>query len=278
MRSIVACFPNSYGRFGPRGGIPLLRQAGITHVEMPIRTDGVPSFFKEDPLLTDRSGAEDVAAVLRLLAEHQLTACSCNITSGNPLDRKVLAVTKRKLEVAAALGVTLVVAGAGEVEAQEQLPQLHTHLREIGDHAARLGITYCFETHPGLCQNAEGMLVTMQSLDHDHLRLNFDTGNLYYYNRDVDLESSLRQVRPWVRHVHLKDTNGNYRDWHFPALGAGGAVDFHLVRRVLEEVGFTGPYSLEMEGIEGEPPLTLEQHQQRIVESVEHLRGCGYFD
>jgi inosose dehydratase len=278
MRSIVACFPNSYGRFGPRGGIPLLREAGITHVEMPIRTAGVPSFFGEDPLLTDRSGAGDIAAVRQLLDEHELTACSCNVTSGNPLDAEVVAVTKRKLDVAAALAVPLVVAGAGEVESTEQLPELHAHLREIGDHAARLGITYCFETHPGLCQNWEGMLATMQSLDHDHLRLNFDTGNLFYYNRDVDLESSLRQVGAWVRHVHLKDTNGKYRDWHFPALGSGGAVDFRRVRDVLSESRFAGPFSLEIEGIEGEPPLTLEQHQQRIVESVEHLRACGYFD
>ena len=276
MQTTVACFPNSYGRFGPRGGIPLLREAGITHVEMPIRTNGVPPFFGEDPLLTDRSGLDEITVVKRLLAEHELTACSCNITSGNPLDAEVVAITKRKLDVAAALDVGLVVAGAGEVESDEQLPGLYAHLREIGDHAASLGITYCFETHPGICASAAGMLETMEALNHDHLRLNFDTGNLFYYNRDVDLGASLRLVVTWVRHVHLKDTNGTYRDWHFPALGAGGAVDFQRVRKVLEETGFIGPYSLEIEGIEGEPPPTLAEYQQRIVDSVDHLRGCGY--
>lgn len=276
MRPVVACFPNSYGRFGARGGIPLLQAAGIAHVEMPIRTQGVPSFFGDDPLLTDRSGPNDVAAVKRLLTDHGLTACSCNITSGNPLMDEVVAITKRKLDVASALGVPLVVAGAGEVESEDQLPGLYRHLRDIGDCAAGLGITYCFETHPGVCQDAGGMLTTMQAVAHENLRLNFDTGNLIYYNRGVDLESSLRQVAAWVRHVHLKDTNGGYRDWHFPALGAGGAVDFRRIREVLEEAGFSGPYSLEIEGIEGEPSPSLEEYQRRVVDSVAHLRKCGY--
>jgi inosose dehydratase len=83
-------------------------------------------------------------------------------------------------------------------------------------------------------------------------------------------------VREHVRHVHLKDTNGRFRDWHFPALGTGGAVDFARIKQVLDEVEYAGPYSLEIEGIEGEPELTLLDYQNRITESIAHLKRCGF--
>ena len=43
-------------------------------------------------------------------------------------------------------------------------------------------------------------------------------------------------------------------------------------------IGFEGPYSIELEGIEGEPELSLDDQQQRIADSVKNLRIWGYFD
>lgn len=278
MPAIVSCLTNSYGRFGARAAIERLGEAGLSCIELPIRTAGVPSFFGDEPLVTTESTPADLDNVDRLLERHGVRVTSCNITSGNPLDPQVVEITNRKLDLASHFGVKLVVAGAGEVEDRAQLPQLYAHLRAIGDHAAERGITYCFETHPGICQHPDGMLETMQALDHPHLQINFDTANLLYYNENVEVEAALAAVAQYVRHVHLKDSRGKYREWYFPALGAGGAVDFTHVRESLEAVGFQGPYSLEIEGIDGEPPLTLEQHHQRIKDSVEHLRTCGYFD
>ncbi|REJ72561.1 MAG: sugar phosphate isomerase/epimerase [Planctomycetota bacterium] len=274
----IACFPNCYGRFGVPAALPLIAEAGIRFVELPIKTDGVPSFFGETPVLTDRSTDADVARVRRMIADHGLELSSCNITSGNPLDRTMVDATLRKLDLSAQLGVRLVVAGAGQADTTEQRETLLGHLREIGDHAAKLGIIYCFETHPGLCQNADGMLDTMAALNHDSLRLNFDTGNVLYYNRDADVIDSLRRVIPFVAHVHLKDSSGKFEDWCFPALGAGGAVDFRRVREVLDEARFSGPCTLEIEGVQGEEPPSLETYQQRVVDSMQHLRVCGYID
>ena len=276
MSRIVSCFTNSYGRFGPEACIEHIVSAGLTHIELAIKTEGVPSIFQEQPILTDQSRPEDVTRVQQLLEVHSVQLASCNISSGNPLDPDVVAATERKLKLAGQLGVSLVVAGAGEAEAPQQRQTLLDHLRRLGDVAAEQGITYCFETHPGICQNAEGMVETMRQLDHPHLRLNFDTGNILYYNAGADVPAQLRQVREWVRHVHLKDHNGVPEDWHFPVIGAAGGVNFTTIREILDEVEFLGPYSLEIEGIQGEPPLSLEEHHQRVLESVNHLRECGY--
>jgi L-ribulose-5-phosphate 3-epimerase len=273
---LVSCFTNSYGRFGPAACIEQIRSAGLSHVELAIKTEGVPSIFGEQPILTDRSTAADLAGVQRLLQEQGVSLSSCNITSGNPMEESVVEITLRKLDLARHLGVDLVVAGAGEARTPAERTILLEHLRQIGDAAGERGITYCFETHPGIAQNASSMLETMQQLDHPHLRLNFDTGNILFYNEGADVADELLRVREWVRHVHLKDHNGRPGEWHFSTFGTGGAVDFAAVRQLLEEVDFAGPCSLEIEGIQGEEPLSLQQHHQRVVDSVSHLRKCGY--
>ena len=278
MPAIVSCLTNSYGRFGAQGAIENVRAAGLEYIELPIRTAGVASMFKDQPLVTTESTLDDLKQVDRLLQEHDVQVSSCNITSGNPLEPKVLDVTKRKLELAKHFGVNVVVGSAGEADEPDDLEILYEHLREIGDAAAKLDIVYCFETHPGICQNHGAMLETMQELEHPNLKLNFDTGNIFYYNHYIECEIALAKVCHEVRHLHLKDSMGGYEEWYFPALGHGGAVDFVRTLELMRTCGFNGPYSLEIEGISGEGELSLEQYQQRIIDSVDHLRMCGYFD
>ena len=146
-------------------------------------------------------------------------------------------------------------------------------LRAAGAVAAEHGVTLSLETHPDLVTNAEVALATMQAVDHAHVRVNFDTANVYFYNRGVDAVEQLRALGPHVASVHLKDTDGGYRNWHFPALGAG-IVDFASVFQVLDAAGFSGPCTLEIEGIEGED-RTEQLVRDRIAASVEHLRVLG---
>ncbi len=272
---VISCLTNTYGRFGPLAAIAHLPRIGVRHIELPIKTAGVPSFFKETPLLTDASSVDDVCRVQDQLAESGLTLSSCNISSGNPLEVTVVERTIRKLDLAQRLGVSLVVAGAGEAPETDSQSVLWKHLRQIGDAARARGIIYCCETHPGACQNSERMQQMLEEVDHPAIRINFDTGNLFYYNRDPDLVESLKAVAPFVRHVHLKNTPGGFEEWSFAELGTG-CVDFQTVREILSTAGFDGPYSLELEGIAGEPEPTLEEIHQRVERSLEHLRRCGY--
>ncbi|MFP6767140.1 MAG: sugar phosphate isomerase/epimerase family protein [Planctomycetaceae bacterium] len=278
MTHIISCLTNSYGRFGAQAAIEKVRDAGIEWIELPIRTAGTDSIFGDEPLITTTSSTADLETLARRLDDHGVRLSSCNVTSGNPLDPEVLAVTLAKLDLAADLGVPLVVGGAGEAEDEPDRQTLFEHLRRIGDHAASRGLIYCFETHPGICQDHRGMYDTMQELEHPQLRLNFDTGNILYYNEQIHGEIALAKVCHLVSHLHLKDSQGAYQHWYFPALGYGGAVDFVRVLELMSACGFEGPYSLEIEGIQGEEELSLEDHHRRIVDSVEHLRMCGFLD
>ena len=126
-------------------------------------------------------------------------------------------------------------------------------LRTLGDLAGELGLTVALETHKGPTQNAEAMLRLMEEVSHDRVRLNFDTGNIGYYNRGANPVDELERVQEFVRNVHVKDSRGGFEDWYFPAVGDGGEVDFRRIRETLDSVGFRGPYTIEIEGIQGEP-------------------------
>jgi len=111
-------------------------------------------------------------------------------------------------------------------------------------------------------------------VNHRDVRINFDTANIYYYNEGVDVAEEMKKILEYIEGVHLKDSNGKPRTWHFPALGEG-IVNFPIVRELLNNRGFFGPFTIEIEGIEGEN-LTLKQTLERMEKSVKHLKKCGF--
>ena len=146
-------------------------------------------------------------------------------------------------------------------------------LRAVGDAAAASDITICMETHPDLAFNGEIALATMKAVDHPNVRINFDTANIYYYNHECTTISELEKIIDYIGSVHIKDSTGGYRKDIFPTVGTG-IVDFPEVFRILGESGFTGPYTLELEGSE---KRTLEEQLKHVADSVAHLRNLGAF-
>ena len=53
-----------------------------------------------------------------------------------------------------------------------------------------------------------------------------------------------------------------------------GLIFRRLIVETWESVGFDGPYSLEIEGLEGED-LKREEHLQRVMKSLHHLKQIG---
>jgi inosose dehydratase len=151
---------------------------------------------------------------------------------------------------------------------------LYNWLAQMGEEAAARGVTVVLETHPNLLHNGDVCLQTMHAVNHPAIRINFDTGNISFYNEGTDAVRELRKVAPYVASTHLKDHSGKFQERCFSTLGAG-VVDFAGVRRTLLEVGYQGPWILQIEGVEGEE-LTQAQVKERMAKSVAYLRGLGY--
>lgn len=280
MKRILSCFTNCYGPAGVRVAADHIRETGIDHLELALRGHDFGGLvIPESVVVTEEADDATARAFCELLEARGVHVSGCNVGGADLRTVAGVELTERRIRFARRwFGVPVVVSGAGQPTSANERRTVIDHLRRIGDTAAGLDMTVALETHKGPTQNADAMLALMAELDHPALRLNFDTGNIAYYNPGANPADELERVAPWVRNVHLKDNRGGFEDWYFPALGAGGAVDFRRVRQILDDVGFAGPYTIELEGIGGEPEPGLEVRQGRIAESVRHLRACGYFD
>ena len=101
----------------------------------------------------------------------------------------------------------------------------------------------------------------MSDVDHPHVRLNFDTGNIAYYNKGVDpadeLErSSTRAQRP------RQGQSRPLRRLVFPGRRRRRSGRLRRVREILDGVG-SRPYTIEIEGIGGEPEPGLDGRSSR---------------
>ena len=249
--SIISSRTANYGDFESIA-LKHLASIGIRHVEI-----SAPPKDKID-------------ATSEALAIHGLTASSlqaeCDVSRGDIAEQ-----IEAQMSAFDALGARFMFVSvkAGSTP----LDTVYGRLREAGDVAAAHGVTIVMETHPDLITNGDTARRTMESVNHAHVRVNYDTANVYFYNEGCDGVEELRKVVEFTAAMHLKETDGGYRSWHFPALGRG-LVDFRKTFDVLDRAGFTGPCTLEIEGIEGEE-ADERMVCDRVAESVDYLRGLG---
>jgi inosose dehydratase len=151
----------------------------------------------------------------------------------------------------------------------------YERLRRVGDIAKRHGVIVTLETHPDLGVNAAAHLETMQRVNHPNVRVNFDTGNVTFYNKGADAVAELKKIIDYVATMELKDHNGQPGVWNFPPLGKG-VVDFPAILKLLESHHFAGPITMEVEGVQG-VTMTEAQTKQYIKESVEYIQSLGSF-
>ena len=74
---------------------------------------------------------------------------------------------------------------------------------------------------PTWAPTADVHLKTMRQINHPNVRVNFDTGNITFYNKGADAVAELKKVIDYVATVELKDHNGQLQTWNFPVLGTG---------------------------------------------------------
>ncbi|MHB0878480.1 MAG: sugar phosphate isomerase/epimerase family protein [Anaerolineae bacterium] len=269
----VEIFTNCYGEHGLDAAVAHAASIGISHLEVALKPHGGHLVVPSEVILTEQSTPEQIRDGMARLQQAGLRCSSANI-GADVSTEEGRRIVKARIDIAAQLGCRWLVGSLGHADDKRDL---YDGVIEVADYAKERGLPLTLETHPPLVTNADEALATLKDLRHDNVSINWDTGNIYYYNEGIDGEDELRKIAPYVGHVHLKDSHKGYREWFFPALG-GGNIDLAQVRRILADAGFQGPYSIEIEGVAGESPVTLEQRQENLRRSVQHLRSLGYLD
>ncbi|MEW4566294.1 sugar phosphate isomerase/epimerase family protein [Tautonia sp. JC769] len=280
MNRIISCFTNCYGPSGVRTAAEKIRDAGIEHLELALRGHNFGGLvIPEEVVVTEKADDATASEFRDHLKRLGVKVSGCNVGGGDMRTDEGTALTERRIRFARKwFDVDIVVSGASQPTTPEERRAVVENLRKVGDVAQELGMVIALETHKGPTQNADEMLTLMFEVHHPAVRLNYDTGNILYYNPGADVHEQLDRVKDYVRNVHLKDSRGRPEDWYFPAVGDGGAIDFRRIREQLDAIGYAGPYTIEIEGIGGEDEPGLDERHNRIKRSVDHLKACGYFD
>jgi len=249
----LACRITSYGKF---------EEAAWTHLP----SIGVHYVFLAVP------APDQVDATMKRLKEHGLTPL---VIRGNTDLSKESCVGELagQLAVCEKMGVKYMFLSAKLNGAEKSV--VCDRLRRAGDAAKQHGVTIALETHPELCTNGDVQLETMKAVNHPNVRINFDTGNITFYNKGTDAVTELKKIVDYVATVELKDHSSEFEGWNFPALGQG-KVDFAGILRILKEHKYSGPVTLEFEGVKG-VALSEEQTKKAIADSVNYVRSLGQF-
>ena len=254
MANILSCNLGSY-RGHLEAAYAHLPTIGVKHVEF-----GLP-------------GADGIPALMAKLQSHGLSPTTVIASADIASD----AYPEQWADICAratTLGVRVVFTSvhAGEIPRET----VYARLRAAGDVAAEHGLKIAMETHPDLMTNGTIACETLEAIDHPNIGMNFDCANIMYYNEGTTTVAELEKVASRVFSVHLKDSAGFYKTWNFPTLGQG-IVDLPRVFEILNGVGFYGPFTMELEGIEGQR-FNAEEACADVAASVAYLRSIAQFE
>jgi sugar phosphate isomerase/epimerase len=118
--------------------------------------------------------------------------------------------------------------------------------RDICDHCKTNDQSLNLETGQ---ESAEGLLQFISDVDRDNLFINFDPANMILYGTGEPIDA-LKKVGKYVRSIHCKD--GKWSDkpgetWGQEVPLGEGDVGMENYLRALQEIGYSGPLTIERE-------------------------------
>jgi len=138
----------------------------------------------------------------------------------------------RRLEFARTIGAQCVNTSTGPAG---NLLGFRTNIPAIARHAEDLGLVVALENHGDLLNRGQQLVEFIHQIGHPAIRLNYDTGNAWYYACGaLNPAEELREVSSVVAHIHLKSPKLEERMMRWVALG-DGILDMRAVGKVLKE-------------------------------------------
>jgi L-ribulose-5-phosphate 3-epimerase len=261
MQNPLAGHTNTYHTYSLEEALQGIAEAGYRHVEL----SAVPGWTEH----VDLNGSEELR---RQLSDFGLSPVSLSahsdLTTREGLEHGVKAV-----RWAADFGIPIVnTAIGGHASQEEDESAFLGNIEELADAAEEAGVVIALEIHGDIMASGGKTLPLLEKIGRESVRVNYDTANVEFYSGDKAVDD-LPRIAPYLAHVHLKDTVGGKDVWNFPAIGTG-SVDFERVLEILEQAGYSGPFSVELE-FQGEPWPPLEDVNESMRRSYETLRGLG---
>lgn len=151
--------------------------------------------------------------------------------------------------------------------ADPQYAEIVTVAQQLCDHCLKLGQSIHLETGQ---ETAEGLLQFIGDVGRPNLKVNFDPANMILYGNGQPIEA-LKKIGPHVGSVHCKDAKwaaNPGQEWGQEVPLGEGDVDIEAYLRTLEEIGYSGPLTIERE-----IPQDPERQKQEVAHAATLLNG-----
>ena len=145
------------------------------------------------------------------------------------------------------------------------------NLRELGKHAANLGLQIAVELEPfklSLVNNVDSMVRLLDDLNHPAVKANIDISHLELSHTRPE---ELRRLKGKAIHVHLSDCDGRV---HGDLPPGRGVVNFGPYLREVKNLDIDGAVSLELE-YSPEPDKIVDWVREAYQATARLLRDAG---
>ena len=209
---------------------------------------------------------------------------SANLHFADPAKRKKeLGDARRFIDLAARLGAPYVrVFGGKEESDPSRLPDEETKARvaaglhELGNYAGPRQVKVLIESHDHFT-GSSSLKDVLRAANSHHVGLLWDAHHTFADSNE-EPEFTVKQLGPWIRHTHLKDSTGSGEDRKYVLTGRGNVP----IRRQIESlrsIGYKGFYCFEWEklwhpDLEA-PEIAIADFARVVGECIGSRQACG---
>lgn len=274
MKNSIAVHSNSYHGFSLDQALEGIAAAGFKFVEL----SAVKGWTEH--VMADMSEAE-LNAVKKKLSDLDLKVIALS-GHANIMDDERLKDFEDNIELAKKLDCEYIVTSAGEAHfgKDETIADdvLINNIRKLLPKLEQMGVKLVIEIH-GEYGTGEALYKVTQAVNSPWVGINYDTANAVFFGGVLpgdDVKTCIKDVK----FVHLKDKVGLGKEWNFPGTG-NGELDLEGFMNYMDDNGYTGPYSIEIEYTEDycmrdkDQPGDIDVANKQAKESFDYLKSIG---
>ena len=188
----------------------------------------------------------------------------------------------KKMEFAKGLGAKIINTNAGPLS---RLQQFKDNIKAVIEKAEELNIKVGLESHGDIISSAHDSLGIIKEINHPLIRLNYDTGNVYYHSKKIiDPSEDIIDALDFIEYIHLKDIRVESRKIEYCALG-DGSIKLNDIFNILKQYDRIIPMTIEIPIYlfcygwgplkKGKTPLEIEKIKEAIQKSVDYIKKFG---
>lgn len=267
MKRIIAVNSNTYHGFTLGDAIMGISEAGFKYVELTATKGWTEHVFPN-------MSFEKLAQIKEELSNHGLKPYAmsghCNLMDKERIEDFIM-----NIRLAVFFGCDYIISSIGEAHIKDKKEvtdeEVAEEIKNLIPFLEEFNLTLCLENH-GKHATGKQLKKIIDMVDSSRVMINYDTANAIFYG-NVNLEEDLDSCIDKIAHIHLKDKDGEYNEWNFPAIGKGN-IDFGMVFKKLEAAGNNCPLSIEIEFTKAGPE-NLQEIDIAVQDSFDYLIKAG---